>query len=63
MSNFPGTYVNIVGKDMPIARISSDILPPMSAANDKLFVKSLIICDNQYNLFMFITFLIILRSM
>ena len=36
------------GKDMPIARISSDILPPMSAASDKLFMESWIIHENKY---------------
>ena len=47
--------MNSVEKDMPIARISSHTVPPMPAANDKLFVESLIICDNQYNLFTFVT--------
>ena len=54
---YPGTNVNNVGKDFPIARIYADILPLMLAVNDKLFVESLIICDNvQYNLFTCITF-------
>ena len=55
MINFPGTDVNIVEKDMPIGRISTSIVPLMPAANDELFVESLMICDNQYNLFTFIT--------
>ena len=47
--------MNIVGKDMPIARISSSIVPLMPAANDELFVESLIIRENQYTLFTCIT--------
>ena len=35
MNNFPGTDVNIVGKDMPIAHISTSIVPLMPAANDE----------------------------
>ena len=55
MRNFPGTDVNIVGKDMPIVRISPSIVPLMPAANDELFVESLIIRENQCTLFTCIT--------
>ena len=49
--NYPGTNVNIVGKDMPIARIYADILPLMLATSDKLYVESWTTRVNQYILF------------
>ena len=55
MSNYPGINVNIVERDMPIAHNSSVMLPLILASNDKLYVESWLIHENQYDLITFIT--------
>ena len=48
MSNYPGTNVNSVGKDMPIARIYSVMLPPlMPSANDMLASNDVMLASND----------------